>query len=221
MTTTTTFTTFIQTAPVAGTLVGTEQIPIIQNSVTKFVNPATLAPTVTKVTVGLGNVDNTSDATKNAATATLTNKTINAPIVTGGMTVSGSASFANNTSFNAPVYVNGTLSFTTPLAQNAAPVIASGSGFGTGASIGAYNGSFAFLVFVGSSPSNGGSITMPFTAANKWICFVSNLTNPAGSLPTCTTSSTSSVSISNYARNTGSLINFTSGDVLQFMCCAV
>jgi hypothetical protein len=33
---------------------------------------------VTKAQVGLGNVDNTSDATKNSATATLTNKTINA-----------------------------------------------------------------------------------------------------------------------------------------------
>jgi len=33
---------------------------------------------VTKTQVGLGNVDNTSDATKNSATATLTNKTISA-----------------------------------------------------------------------------------------------------------------------------------------------
>jgi hypothetical protein len=32
--------------------------------------------------VGLGNVDNTSDATKNAATATLTNKTLTSPVIT-------------------------------------------------------------------------------------------------------------------------------------------
>lgn len=41
--------------------------------------PTTFAPashTHTKAQVGLGNVDNTSDATKNSATATLTNKTI-------------------------------------------------------------------------------------------------------------------------------------------------
>jgi hypothetical protein len=31
--------------------------------------------------VGLGNVDNTSDATKNAATATLTNKTLTSPVI--------------------------------------------------------------------------------------------------------------------------------------------
>jgi len=38
--------------------------------------------------VGLGLVDNTSDATQNAATATLTNKTLTAPIISGG-TVDG------------------------------------------------------------------------------------------------------------------------------------
>lgn len=42
-----------------------------------FNSPAISAPTgIVKGDVGLGNVDNTSDATKNAATATLTNKTI-------------------------------------------------------------------------------------------------------------------------------------------------
>jgi len=37
--------------------------------------------TLTKSDVGLGNVDNTSDATKNAATATLTNKTLTTPVI--------------------------------------------------------------------------------------------------------------------------------------------
>lgn len=39
--------------------------------------------TLDKSAVGLGNVDNTSDATKNSATATLTNKTLSAPAQTG------------------------------------------------------------------------------------------------------------------------------------------
>ncbi|WP_164633789.1 hypothetical protein [Rhodopseudomonas sp. BR0G17] len=44
-----------------------------------FTGPAISSPTgIVKGDVGLGNVDNTSDATKNAAVATLTNKTINA-----------------------------------------------------------------------------------------------------------------------------------------------
>lgn len=36
---------------------------------------------VTKTQIGLGNVDNTSDATKNSAIATLTNKTLTAPVI--------------------------------------------------------------------------------------------------------------------------------------------
>lgn len=47
-------------------------------------SPVVNSPTgITKGDVGLGNVDNTSDATKDAATATLTNKTIASPTVTG------------------------------------------------------------------------------------------------------------------------------------------
>lgn len=42
---------------------------------------ASLLTGLTKAQVGLGNVDNTSDATKNAATATLTNKTLTAPVI--------------------------------------------------------------------------------------------------------------------------------------------
>lgn len=42
------------------------------------------AVTLAKGDVGLGNVDNTSDATKNAAVTTLTNKTLIDPVVSGG-----------------------------------------------------------------------------------------------------------------------------------------
>ncbi len=42
---------------------------------------AAVATSGAKADVGLGNVDNTSDATKNAATATLTNKTLTSPVV--------------------------------------------------------------------------------------------------------------------------------------------
>ena len=45
-------------------------------------SPVITAPTgIVKGDVGLGNVDNTSDATKNAATATLTNKTLTSPVI--------------------------------------------------------------------------------------------------------------------------------------------
>ena len=45
-------------------------------------SPVINSPTgIVKGDVGLGNVDNTSDATKNAATATLTNKTLTSPVI--------------------------------------------------------------------------------------------------------------------------------------------
>lgn len=44
-----------------------------------------------RVTLGLGNVDNTSDATKNAATVTLTNKTITTPIINTNINFSGTS----------------------------------------------------------------------------------------------------------------------------------
>jgi hypothetical protein len=60
---------------VTGDVVGTTDAQTLTNK-------AVTSPTgIVKGDVGLGNVDNTSDATKNAATATLTNKTITTPII--------------------------------------------------------------------------------------------------------------------------------------------
>lgn len=69
-----------------------------------FDSPAINTPTgIVKGDVGLGNVDNTSDATKNAATVSLTNKTINASLNTISNLVT--ADFATNV-----VDTDGTLS---------------------------------------------------------------------------------------------------------------
>lgn len=58
-----------------GAVVGTTNIQTLTNKT--LTSPVINTPTgIVKGDVGLGNVDNTSDATKNAATATLTNKTI-------------------------------------------------------------------------------------------------------------------------------------------------
>lgn len=65
--------------------------PIVQpsgNALTALTNLGLVsAPTLTKTDVGLSNVDNTSDATKNSAAATLTNKTLTSPIVRGAAVV--------------------------------------------------------------------------------------------------------------------------------------
>ena len=60
---------------------------VTANSNIALVNKTLTSPVITSPTgivkgdVGLGNVDNTSDATKNAATVTLTNKTLTSPVI--------------------------------------------------------------------------------------------------------------------------------------------
>jgi hypothetical protein len=60
---------------------------VTANSSIALVNKTLTAPVINSPTgivkgdVGLGNVDNTSDATKNSATSTLTNKTLTSPVI--------------------------------------------------------------------------------------------------------------------------------------------
>ncbi len=64
----------------ADTLVGRATTDTLTNKT--LTSPAITTPTgIVKGDVGLGNVDNTSDATKNAAVATLTNKTLTSPVI--------------------------------------------------------------------------------------------------------------------------------------------
>lgn len=63
-----------------GVIVGTTDSQTLTNKT--LTSPVVNSPTgIVKADVGLGNVDNTSDATKNAAAVTLTNKTITAPVI--------------------------------------------------------------------------------------------------------------------------------------------
>lgn len=64
-----------------GAVVGTTNAQTLTNKT--LTSPVINSPTgIVKADVGLGNVDNTSDATKNAASVSLTNKTINADLNT-------------------------------------------------------------------------------------------------------------------------------------------
>lgn len=82
--------------------------------------------TLTKSDLSLGNVDNTSDATKNSASATLTNKTLQSPSINkisnltsnGVVKTSGGDGTLGVTALpaDATKFLDGTGSFTTPLA---------------------------------------------------------------------------------------------------------
>lgn len=90
-----------KTAP-AGTVVGTSDSQTLSNKT--LTSPAITTPTgIVKGDVGLGNVDNTSDATKNAAVATLTNKSIGGGQITSAV-ATATALAANGTNCSAGNY---------------------------------------------------------------------------------------------------------------------
>ena len=65
---------------VVGAVVGTSDSQTLTNKT--LTSPVISSPTgLVKADVGLSNVDNTSDATKNSAVATLTNKTLTSPVI--------------------------------------------------------------------------------------------------------------------------------------------
>lgn len=79
----------LKTAP-SGAVVGTSDVQTLINKT--LTSPAITTPTgIVKGDVGLGNVDNTSDATKWAATATLTNKTFDTAGTGNSFSINGTA----------------------------------------------------------------------------------------------------------------------------------
>lgn len=72
--------TYMRNAGTSGTMTDFTLLNTPTDAVTS-VNGQTGVVVLAKGDVGLGNVDNTSDATKNAASATLTNKTLTSPVI--------------------------------------------------------------------------------------------------------------------------------------------
>lgn len=68
----------------------------------QILTPSGIPATVTKSDVGLGDVDNTSDSTKNSATATLTNKTISGASNTISSISKGCISGMTGTALSSP-----------------------------------------------------------------------------------------------------------------------
>lgn len=111
-----------------------------------------------------------------------------------------------------------TLTETNLLVSNAAPTVS--SGFGSGASISANNGTAAFRVNVGTSSGNTGVIGLP-TAANGWNCYGTDLSTRSTSvfLTEQTASSASSATLGNFG-DTNTAGPWTNNDILAVSCFA-
>lgn len=130
-------------------------------------------------------------------------------VLTGNNTFNGLINFSSSAGFG----------MSNNLALNTAPTISPSSGFNTGTMDATPNGTIAFNVTVGSGTANNtGTISLP-AAAHGWNCVVTNITNPATSLPRQAGGTTTTAVINNY-NAAGTPTNWTNGDVLQFICFA-
>lgn len=106
---------------------------------------------------------------------------------------------------------------TNRLSSSTAPVATT---FCTTPSIPANNGTAAFTINVGTACATSvGTITMP-TATTGWVCHFANVTAPASNTPSQTGGTTTTVTLTNYARTTGLAANWTDSNVIRAMCTA-
>jgi hypothetical protein len=145
-----------------------DDFPVVQDGETVQTNASVVKTYVkdglSKSDVGLGNVDNTSDATKNSATVTLTNKTISGS--------SNTLSDIGNTSLtNSSITINGnavSLGGSTTVTATASHALTLGTGL-TGTS---YNGSTAVTAAIDTSVVT--TLTGTQTLTNKTLSGANN-----------------------------------------------
>lgn len=134
-------------------------------SVVLSTSPVITTPTgIVKGDVGLGNVDNTSDATKNTAVATLTNKTLTAPVMTAPVLGTPASGVATNLTGTASGLTagNATLAATVTTNANLTGVITS---VGNATSIASQTGTGTKFV-TDTSPTLAGTPLAPTAAVD-------------------------------------------------------
>jgi hypothetical protein len=101
-----------------------------------------------------------------------------------------------------------------------APVVASGFG-ATGAAVTQNIGTAAFSINVGTSTqTSAGVVTMP-AAAHYWICDAHSQTNSATESEDVVSTTTTSITITNYVRTTGVAGVWTASDIVLVKCSSV
>jgi hypothetical protein len=112
----------------AATLTGTEVVPIVQNSITVQTTSQAIAGLTTKTTLGLSNVNNTSDANKPISTATQT--ALNGKLATTGGTLTGKLTISSGgLDVTGAATISSTLKVTGNISGSATPVDTMTSGF--------------------------------------------------------------------------------------------
>ena len=98
------------------------------------------------------------------------------------------------------------------LVSATAPTI---SGMGTGQSVTSSNGTAVFTIGTGTSnAASTATITFP-AATNGWVVYAQNVTVPASNVIGQTGGSTTTATITNYARTTGLAANWTDSHVIR------
>lgn len=166
-----------------------------------------------RTTLGLGNVDNTSDATKNAASVTLTNKTLTSPTINGAA-LSGT--------------ITGTPNFTGPPTISGSAIWTTGNVGAAGATLIGYTPvPTTRTVSAGNGLSGGGALSVDRTLAidtsiTADLSTAQNFTNKSIRVPTSSeTGSTLTSASANkmVALASDPTINasvFTAGDIVLF-----
>lgn len=122
------------------------------------------------------------------------------------------------TSLLSPV-VNATTGFQqngTIFTSTTAPTLT--AGFGSSPSVVANNGTIGFTINVGTGGvASTGTITLP-AAPTGWVAVIQDVTTPASFITSQTGGTTTTVTVTNYSRTTGSAIAWAASDILRVSC---